>query len=127
MLASGAAMTCMMRGSISEILATNDGKNLMRQAMAECGGVAAREGYALSVEDAQQLQTRLLDEKSNWVASMMRDISQRAPRIEAFEIVGEMIKRAERHQFDVPLLRLAYCHLEVYQRQRLDGPNGIAL
>jgi len=48
---------------------------------------------------------------------MMRDISQDAPRIEAQAIVGDMLVRAERHDLQTPLLRVAYCHLQVYQRR----------
>lgn len=118
MLASGALMTCLMRGTVADILATRDGTALMKQAMSECNAVAAAEGCALSPEDAQRLAARLLDTQSAWSASMMRDIAQGAPRIEAQAIVGDLILRAEHHAIDVPLARTAYCHLQVYERQR---------
>lgn len=118
MLASGAAMTCLMRGTVGEILATRDGTRLMRQAITECRAVASAEGVALSSDDAQRLEARLLDRQSTWAASMMRDIAQDAPRIEAHAIVGDLLERAERHGVDTPLLSVAYCHLQVYESQR---------
>ncbi|VFR32342.1 2-dehydropantoate 2-reductase [plant metagenome] len=118
MLASGAMMNCLMRGTIGDILSTQDGRRLMEQAMGECGSVAAASDHRLSSEDVQRLEARLLDPQSNWAASMMRDIAQGAQRLEADAIVGDMIRRAERHGLDVPLMRAAYCHLQVYEHQR---------
>ncbi|MCE4370747.1 ketopantoate reductase family protein [Xanthomonas hortorum] len=122
MLASGAMMTCLMRGTVGEILATRDGTALMKQAMAECRAVAAAEGVCLTTDDVQRLEARLLDTQSTWAASMMRDIAQDAPRIEAEAIVGNMLERAERHGVEATLLRTAYCHLQVYERKRVGAP-----
>lgn len=119
MLASGALMTCLMRGSLREILATRDGQSLMKQAMLESQSVASAEGQALLPEEVHRIEERLLDSKSAWAASMMRDISQNATRLEAQAIVGDLIDRAERYGLDVPLTRAAYCHLQVYEMQQL--------
>lgn len=117
MLASGAMMNCLMRGTIGDILATRDGAGLMAQAISECRGVAEAGGIKLSADDVQKLEARLLDPTSTWAASMMRDIAQDAPRIEAEAIVGDMLARAEHHGLDAPLLRAAFCHLQAYQHQ----------
>ncbi|ARP81643.1 2-dehydropantoate 2-reductase [Bordetella genomosp. 8] len=127
MLASGALMNCLMRGTIADILATQDGRDLMVQAMRECSAVAAAEGHALSDDETQRLGARLLDDKSTWAASMMRDIAQQAPRLEADAIVGDMIVRAERHGIAVPLVRTAYCALQVYAGQRDTGDVAASL
>ena len=115
MLASGAMMNCLMRGNVGEILATDDGALLMRQAMAECRAVATAEGHPLSQSDVQRLEARLLDARSAWAASMMRDIAVGAPRLEARAIVGDMLARAKRRGIDTPITRAAYCHLQVYE------------
>ncbi|OWT80801.1 MULTISPECIES: 2-dehydropantoate 2-reductase [unclassified Achromobacter] len=117
MLACGALMNCLMRGTIGDILATQDGARLMHQAIAECLSVAQAEGHPLSREEVRKLEERLLDVNSKWAASMMRDISQDAPRLESAAIVGDLITRATRHGIDVPLIRASYCHLQVYARQ----------
>jgi 2-dehydropantoate 2-reductase len=115
MLASGAMMNCLMRGNVGEILATEEGDLLMRQAMAECRAVAAAEGHPLSQADVQRLEARLLDVRSAWAASMMRDIALGAPRLESKAIVGDMLARAKRRGIDTPIMRAAYCHLQVYE------------
>jgi 2-dehydropantoate 2-reductase len=118
MLASGALMNCLMRATIADIMSTVDGRALMMQAMAECRAVASAEGHALAADEVARLEARLLDASSGWAASMMRDIGHGARQIEADAIVGDMIHRAERHGLAVPLVRAAYCHLQVYTRQQ---------
>ncbi|XAH25753.1 2-dehydropantoate 2-reductase [Xylophilus sp. GW821-FHT01B05] len=118
MLAAGAMMNCLMRGTIADILSSQNGASLMQQAIAECRSVATAEGHPLSPDEVQRLDARLLDRQSTWAASMMRDIAQGAPRLEADAIIGDMIVRAARHGLEVPLTRTAYCHLQVYAHQR---------
>jgi 2-dehydropantoate 2-reductase len=60
----------------------------------------------------------LLDAASPWAASMMRDIDHQAPRLEADHIVGDFIRRAQRFGVDVPLMRAAYAHLQVYEARQ---------
>ncbi|ALM82418.1 2-dehydropantoate 2-reductase [Bordetella sp. N] len=117
MLAAGALMNCLMRGTIADILATQDGAGLMHQAIGECLAIARAEGHALAPDDVRKLEERLLDVNSQWAASMMRDIAQGAPRLESAAIVGDLITRAARHDIDVPLIRASYCHLQVYARR----------
>jgi len=67
----------------------------------------------------------LLDAASPWAASMMRDIDHQAPRLEADHIVGDMIRRAQRFGVEVPLMRAAYAHLQVYEarQHQAQGPT----
>jgi 2-dehydropantoate 2-reductase len=97
---------------------TQDGRRLMLDAIAECRTVAQLHGHAIPEPVVAAMQARLLDEASTWAASMMRDIAQGAPRIEADVIVGDLIKRAAGYGHELPLSRAAYCHLQVYQGQR---------
>ena len=55
-----------------------------------------------------------MDPKSTMSASMLRDI-QRGGRIEADQIVGDMIQRGRAHTVPTPLLETAYIHLQAYQ------------
>ena len=118
MIAAGALTTCLMRGTIGDILASQDGMQLMTQSIDECRAVAAADGHPLAADDVERVQARLLDPQSTWAASMMRDIACNTPRVEADAIVGDLLVRAKRHKIDLPLTRVAYCHLQVYQRQR---------
>lgn len=115
MIAAGALMTCLMRGTVGDIVRTQDGRALMEQAIDECRSVAELGGHALSEGVLADVRGRLLDETSTWAASMMRDIAQGAPRIEAEAIVGDLIARAAQAGIDLPLSRIAFCHLQVYQ------------
>jgi len=57
----------------------------------------------------------LLDPNSKWAASMMRDIAKGTPKIESDAIVGDMVRRAQAHGLQTPLLRIALCHLQSYE------------
>lgn len=118
MIAAAALMTCLMRGTVGEICRTEDGKALMRRAMAECLTLAATEGHLLPDAVRAQMETRLLDDKLDWMASMARDIAQGAQRLEAANIVGDLVRRAKAFGLDVPIAQAAYCHLQVYEAQQ---------
>ncbi|WER47497.1 2-dehydropantoate 2-reductase [Cupriavidus sp. WKF15] len=117
MIAAGALMTCLMRGTVGDIMKTRDGRRLMEQAIDECNAVAALCGYPLPPRVAAEMRDRLLDDASTWAASMMRDIARNAGQIEADAIVGDLLARAATVGRDLPLSRIAYCHLQVYQGQ----------
>jgi 2-dehydropantoate 2-reductase len=123
MLAAGALMTCLMRGTVGDIVATNEGVQLMSGAINECLTVAAACGHPVSDAEIKQIRARLLDRNSSWSASMMRDIAANASRIEAEAIVGDLLSLAEKHRLDARYLRIACCHLQVYQHrhQRIAG------
>lgn len=118
MIATGALMTCLMRGTVGEIARTQDGKTLMRRAMGEALAVAAAEGFPLPAAVVTQMETRLLDENLNWMASMARDIVNGAQRLEADDIVGDLVRRATAFGQDAPIAQSAYCHLQVYEAQK---------
>jgi 2-dehydropantoate 2-reductase len=117
MLATGAALTCLMRGTIAQIHATTWGAALVERAIGETEAVAAQDGYPIRGEGAARMRKLLLDPASGWMASMARDIAQGAPRIEHEEIVGDMLRLGRRHGIDMPLLDAAYCHLQAYAAQ----------
>ncbi|WP_206951823.1 ketopantoate reductase family protein [Trinickia acidisoli] len=118
MIAAGSMMTCLMRGTVKDILATADGEALMEQAIAECMAVARQSGYPLPDPAVDAMRQRLLDKNAAWAASMMRDIGQGQTRLEAYDIVGDMLRRGEQLGFDMPVTRTAYAHLQVYERQQ---------
>ncbi|MFM2087127.1 MAG: hypothetical protein RLZZ237_1996 [Pseudomonadota bacterium] len=118
MIAAGALMTCLMRGTVADIMAAPGGRSLMQRAIAECRSVATAEGFGLAPETVQRMEKLLLDEQSSWAASMMRDITQDIARLESDDILGNMAERAEKHGLDVQLLRAAYCQLKVYESRK---------
>ena len=115
-----AAATCLMRGAVGQIVSTDDGEAIVRDLLRECQQVAVASGYTLRAEaDAAALKV-LTDRESAMTASMFRDLSQDAP-VEADHIVGDMVHRGRTLGLDVPYLRVAYAHLQVYQARRAIG------
>lgn len=117
MLCSGAAVTCLFRGTIAQILATAHGRGFVETALAECLQVASAEGFALAPDAVAQIKGQLLNPASAWKASMARDIDAGMARLEADGIVGDMLVRAARHGVPAPTLQAAHAHLQVYLQQ----------
>ncbi len=117
LLASLAAMTCLMRASVGEILAAADGEALMREALSTCVATAAAAGHAPRAESLQRTEGMLFARGSAFTASMLRDIDG-GGRVEADHIVGDMLRRARAAGADARLLAAAFCHLQAYEARR---------
>ena len=119
MMGAMAGINCLMRGNIGEIMATQDGKALMLQALAECRAVAEAAGFAPRPQARQRVEAMLTEKGSVNSASMRQDL-EAGRRTEADAIVGDMLRRARGFGLDTPLLSAAYCHLQVHEN-RLAG------
>jgi 2-dehydropantoate 2-reductase len=117
LLATLAAMTCLMRAGVSIIMRAADGEALMLEMLEECRSVAAAEGFDPRPEFMQRVRGLLTSRTSAFTASMMRDIEKGGP-IEGEHIVGDMHARAKRHGLPSSLLRVAHCHLQTYEAAR---------
>jgi 2-dehydropantoate 2-reductase len=114
-IATLAGMTCALRSDIGGIVATAPGEQLMRDALAECQAVAAANGHSVRPL-AHKLATRAFTEKgSTFAASMLRDL-QAGHCTEAEHIVGDMAQCAAAAGLPHPCLRMALCHLQVYEQ-----------
>ncbi|MGF6492116.1 2-dehydropantoate 2-reductase [Luteibacter sp. 621] len=120
LLAAGAAVCCLLRGTLREILQTNAGEKIMRSAIGECAAVAAASGHALAPDTLAFTEGYLIAVQSNWAASMMRDINQSRPRLEADAIVGDMLARAVSLGLAAPVLEAAYANLQIYQNRKAE-------
>jgi 2-dehydropantoate 2-reductase len=114
MIAAGAALTCLLRGTVGEIMATEDGEAVTAAMMAECRAIAGAVGHALRPEAEERTRRQLTNRQSRWAASMMRDIEAGAPRLEAEHVIGDLIRRGREAGIAVPLLRAAYAQLQVH-------------
>jgi len=123
LLASLAAMTCLMRASVGEILAAADGEALMREALNSCIAAAAAAGHAPRAESLQRTEGMLFARGSAFTASMLRDLEAGGP-VEADHVVGDMLRRARAAGADARLLATAYCHLQAYEARRSRGAAG---
>ena len=116
-LATLAAATCLMRGSIGQILTTNHGETLMSGLFEECLATARAEGYPPSDTPAQDYRGVLFERDSSVTASMLRDMESGGPT-EAEHIIGDMIARAMRHGIATPYLDIAYSRMQLYETHR---------
>src|SRR5437763_923263 len=116
MMGAMAGMNCLMRGNIGEIMGTQDGEALMLAALAECRQVAEAAGYPPRPQARERVETMLTERGSINSASMRQDL-EAGRRTEADAIVGDMLRRAAGVKIDTPLLRAAYCHLQVHENR----------
>jgi 2-dehydropantoate 2-reductase len=119
MMGAMAGIGCLMRGNVGEIMATADGEALMIAALAECQAVAAAAGFSPRPESSERVQAMLTERGSVNSPSMRQDL-EAGRRTEADAVVGDMLRRAQGFGIATPLLRAAYCHLQVHEN-RLAG------
>lgn len=116
MLSALAAMTCMMRANVGDILASPGGRGAMQAAFAESRAVAAAAGHEPRPA-VMEAALGVLKEGSPLTASMLRDIEGGGPA-EGEHVLGDMVERAERMGVPTPLLRLARLHVAAYGARR---------
>jgi 2-dehydropantoate 2-reductase len=113
-LATLAAATCLLRGDVGSIARSDDGPELIADLLADAVATAAAAGYPPRPAHLAFCEKTLNDRKSNFAASMLRDL-QRGARVEGDHIVGDMLARARAAGRSATLLRAAYANLQVYQ------------
>jgi 2-dehydropantoate 2-reductase len=117
MLGTIASMCAAMRGTVGDIVASEDGAALMRETLEECCRVAAAAGHAPSDKVRAGLETGLTQAGSKSVASILGDM-EKGGAVEARSIVGDMLMRARKAGVAAPNLRFAYAHLQAYEARR---------
>jgi 2-dehydropantoate 2-reductase len=112
-----AGMNCLMRGTIGEIAATDDGAALMLDLFAETRAVAAAAGYQPRQAYCDNIAKMLTEKGSLNNASMHHDLAH-GSRTEGDFVIGDMRRRAAALGVDTPLLRAAFAHIQVYENRR---------
>jgi 2-dehydropantoate 2-reductase len=116
MISAMAGMNCLMRGNVGEIVATDDGAALMKEALAECRAVAEAAGYPPRREARERVEAMVTEPGSVNSASMRQDLDA-GRRTEADAILGDMLRRAKGFGIAAPLMRAAYTHLQVHENR----------
>lgn len=119
-LATLAGATSLMRAPAGAITGAPGGEQFIRTLRAEIASVAEAAGHPPRAEFIARTDGLLFAPGSQMTASMLRDIRSNA-RIEADQIIGDLIHRAETNKkgaLNVPLLRVVYTHLKAYEAQR---------
>ena len=116
-LATIAGATSLMRAGVGDIVGAPGGRDFILGVRDECASVASANGYAPRAAFLERTEGTLTAEGSKLTASMFRDILNGAP-IEADQIIGDLIARADAAKMPVPKLRVIYTHLKAYEASR---------
>lgn len=117
MLCTLASMTCLFRAKIGEIVATQDGAQLILKTLDDCTAVAKAAGHMPREKVLSAFRNVLTQAGSPLEASMRRDL-EAGGATEADHVVGDMLRRATAAGIDAPLLRAAYVHLQAHEQRR---------
>ena len=117
MLTALAAMCCTLRGTSGDILATDEGKDLMLETVEECRKVAAAEGFDPGDKGIANLKAFLTQPGSVFAASMLGDL-EKGGAIEGRHVIGDMLGRARKHGVAAPNLRVALAVVQAYEARR---------
>lgn len=116
-LASLGLITCLMRGSIGEIVAAPDGAAFCRNAVNECARIAAACGHSPDLSFLEKLSAMLSEPGSALTSSMYRDLEKGAS-VEVDTILGDLLDHGRSHSIASPLLEAGCLNLRVYQSKR---------
>jgi 2-dehydropantoate 2-reductase len=115
-IAALAGVTCLMRAAIGDIVAAGAG-DLAAGLFDECATIAAANGFPPSQGHVERTRQALTRAGSPITASMLRDI-EAGGRIEADQILGDLLHRANEKTGAPSLLRIAYAHAKAYEARR---------
>lgn len=110
-LAAFAAMTCLMRAAVGDIMAAADGETLMLRLLTECEAAAKHAGYPLRASVIDHSKKMLTDKNSALTASMLRDLES-GGKTESNHIINDMRLRAIAVGSDATLLSIAWVHFQ---------------
>lgn len=119
-LATLAGVTSAMRSPVGVVVAAPGGRDFILGVRDEISAIAAAEGYAPRSAFLDRTQAMLTAEGSPLTASMFRDIKVGAP-IDADQVVGDLLARADAAKSPAPRLRTIYTHLKAYEATRGAG------
>jgi 2-dehydropantoate 2-reductase len=116
-IAALAGVTCLMRASIGDIAAAG-ASDLAAGLFDECASIATANGFPPSQGHVERTRQALTQPGSPITASMLRDIEAGA-RIEADQILGDLLRRGDGKAREPSLLRIACAHSKAYEAHRL--------
>ena len=116
LLASGGALTCLLRGTAGDIEAVPGGTAVAHRMVDEVMAVATAAGYPPNAATDERVRTTLTGKNSPFATSMYRDLVAGLP-VEAEQILGDIVKRAQGFGQATPLLDAALVQLRIYQNR----------
>ena len=119
-LSTAAAMTCLMRANVGEIVRSPQGRDLFLDQL-RCGAaIAAANGHAPSAPFMKSWEETFSQPDSQYSTSMLRDI-ERGGQTEVEHILGFMLDKALKAQIACYTLLLAYTSVKAFEQRRTAG------
>jgi 2-dehydropantoate 2-reductase len=119
-LSTAAAMTCLMRANVGEIVRTPHGRDLFLDQL-RCGAaIAAANGHAPSAAFMKAWEETFSQRDSQYSTSMLRDI-ERGGQTEVEHILGFMLDKAVKAKIACDTLLLAYTNVKAFEQRRAAG------
>ena len=119
MLASLGAITCLMDGDIGQVARAPGGIDFVQALLREVAAGVAHAWRPLSDSFKSQVLSLLTDRASSLTTSMYRDMKA-GYRVEADQIIGDLVSRAAANGVGTPLLSTVMVRLKVYEQARDD-------
>ncbi|BDU74136.1 2-dehydropantoate 2-reductase [Mesoterricola silvestris] len=115
-IASAAGITCLLRGSVGDIVAAGN-QGLAVALMEECASVAAAHGHAPRAQSLEKTRAILTEPGSPMTSSMFRDLES-GGRIEGDHLIGDLLRRGAG---PLPMLAMVDASLRTYGARRARG------
>jgi 2-dehydropantoate 2-reductase len=112
-IAAAGALTCLLGGSVGEIVAADGGSDIARALVEETHRTAAAAGYPQSDGALKQTLATLTAPGSPFTSSLYRDLRQGRP-VEVETILGDLIAQGHKADLHTPLLDAATVALRVH-------------
>ncbi len=115
-IATLSGATCLMRGSIGQILSAPAGADFLTNLFDEITEVVRKAGVTPSKESVQSAENVITEKGSKMTSSMYRDL-QKGYRVEREQIIDDLIAHGKQGGVQTPLLNIVSTHLAVYSSQ----------
>lgn len=117
LLATMGAITCLMRGTVGDIVAAPGGTAFVHACLDEVLSVVRAVGVAPSDDFVATVRTQMTQAGSPMASSMYRDLTG-GHAVETDQILGDLIVRAAKAGISMPLVGAAHAHLSIYSARR---------
>ncbi|MFD7894708.1 ketopantoate reductase family protein [Streptomyces sp. NPDC059743] len=115
-IATAGAITCLMRGTIGDVVSVPGGTEYAKAVLAETAAVSAAAGFPLTEERRATTEGTLTQPDSPFAPSFYRDVTAgRSTEVE--HVFGDLTRRAAELSVATPLMDLATMNLRVYEHR----------
>jgi 2-dehydropantoate 2-reductase len=115
-IATVGALTCLMRGTVGDIVAVPGGPGLGPAILAEASAVSAAAGYPVASARIASITQAVTQSGSSLTSSMSRDLADGRP-VEVESVLADLASRGAALAVPTPLLDLATMHLRVHNER----------